>query len=130
MSNKRVYLAISKSNRPKFDEEIVCIDTVLSRQNTSLHVFVDSYSFDSTQEKEMMAKAFEEIDQSDILIAELSKKAIGVGVEVGYAYAKGKRIIYIRKKGAPYSTTVAGCAGEIIEYADVGDLANILQRIF
>ena len=127
MNSSKAYLAISKSNRPFFDEVVDSLHAVFSGHNTSLHVFVDSYNFDPSQEKEMMTKAFDEIDQSDILIAEVSKKAIGVGIEVGYAFAKGKRIIYLRKKGMPYSTTVAGCAGQIIEYADVTELENKLN---
>ena len=44
-----------------------------------------------------------DIDNSDILIAEVSEKAIGVGIEVGYAKAKGKPIIYIKNQSVCFS---------------------------
>jgi 2'-deoxynucleoside 5'-phosphate N-hydrolase len=40
----------------------------------------------------MMRQAFAAIDKNDLLIAETTDKAIGIGIEVGYAKAKGKPI--------------------------------------
>ena len=73
--------------------------------------------------------AFKEIHQSDILIAELSNKATGVSVEVGYAFARNKPIIYLKRKNAEYSTTVGGCANYLIEYSDEKDLKKQLIKI-
>ena len=56
---------------------------------------MDKYDFIVQQEKEMMKTAFAEIDTCDLVVVELTKKAIGVGVEVGYAKAKNKPIIFV-----------------------------------
>ncbi|BDD11546.1 hypothetical protein FUAX_39780 (plasmid) [Fulvitalea axinellae] len=124
-----VYFGISKSNRKNFDQEIRIIEDSLKRRNYELLVFVDKYNFELGQENEMMRIAFEEIDRSKIMITELSKKAIGVGIEIGYAKAKNIPIIYIKKEGEKYSTTAGGCANHIIEYAGAEDLRTQLEKI-
>lgn len=77
----------------------------------------------------MMKIAFSEIEKSDFLIVELTKKAIGVGVEVGYAKAKNKPIIYIKKTGSKHSTTVGGSSDFVIGYSDNYDLATKLEMV-
>ena len=76
----------------------------------------------------MMATAFKEIDNSDFLIAELTHKSIGVGIEIGYAFATKKPIIYVRQKGAEYSTTTAGCSVFVIEYENETDLVEKISQ--
>ncbi|NLR91179.1 nucleoside 2-deoxyribosyltransferase [Flammeovirga agarivorans] len=119
---KKAYLGISFSNRKKFDKEIETLSLLLKQHNYHLFVFVDHYHFQPQQEQEMMATAFQEIDNSDLFIAELTTKAIGVGIELGYAYAKGIPVVYLLKKGSEYSTTAAGCASTIIEYDNIEDI--------
>lgn len=117
----KAYLGISRSNRKLLDHEVQQLKSFFAKNNIELEVFVDQYSFAADQEKEMMQTAFTAIDNCAYFVAELSKKAIGVGVEVGYAFAKKKPIVYLKKKEAPYSTTVAGCANFIIEYEEIKD---------
>ena len=127
---KRVYFAISYSKRKLFDIEIKKLQDFFYSKNIELFVFVDHYNFKPNQEVEMMEKAFEEIDHSDVFVAELSTKAIGVGIEMGYAYAKGKPVIYLRKVNSEYSTTSAGCATSIIEYENAIELITKLSVLY
>ena len=126
---KTAYFGISKSNRVLFDKEILQLKKYLALYNIELLGFVDKYNFNRNQEKEMMKVAFEEIDNSSFLIVELTKKAIGVGIEVGYAFAKQKPIIYIKRKSASHSTTVGGCSDFIIEYEDEFQLCEEIEKI-
>ena len=126
---KTAYFGISKSNRVNFDKEINQLKKCLAKYSIELLVFVDKYEFTPNQEKEMMSIAFEEIDNSSFLIVELSKKAIGVGIEVGYAFAKQKPIIYIKQKNANHSTTVGGCTDYIIEYENEFHLSEEIEKI-
>jgi len=121
---KKGYFAISFSDRKKYAKTIDYLVKHLAEKDIALLVFVDKYHFESNQEKEMMVTAFEEIDNSDFLIAELSNKSIGVGIEVGYAFSSKKPIIYVREKGAEYSTTTAGCSNFIIEYENSKNLSD------
>ncbi len=93
---KKAYISISFSKRKTMEEEVSAIVCTLANHNISSLIFVDKYTFPISEEKEMMQKAMDEIDDCDLLIAEVSDKGIGIGIEVGYAKAKGKPIIYLR----------------------------------
>jgi nucleoside 2-deoxyribosyltransferase len=121
---KKGYFAISFADRKKFAKITDYLVRYLVKREIALLVFADKYHFKPNQEKEMMTTAFAAIDASDFLIAELTHKSIGVGIEVGYAFSSKKPIIYVRQKGSDYSTTTAGCSSIIIEYDTEKDLAN------
>ena len=125
----KIYLAISYSKRQYFDEEISSLHHFFEENNMKLFVFVDHYNFEPQQEKEMMRTAFEEIKSSDILIAELTNKSIGVGIELGYAFAMQKPIIYLHKKESEHSTTASGSSSYAIGYKDNDDLIKQLENI-
>jgi len=124
MHKKRAYLAISFSDRHNLDKEISYLVEKAKEIGIEVFVFVNQYHFKKNQEREMMETAFREIDKSDYLLAELTKKSIGVGIEVGYALAQKKPIIYFRKKGSEYSTTAAGSADFRIEYTGKIEMTN------
>ena len=127
---KTAYFGISKSNRIFFDKEVEALKKCLTKHGIGLFVFVDKFNFKRGQEKEMMASTFKEIDRSDFLIVELTKKAIGVGIEVGYAFAKRKPIIYIKRKEAKHSTTVDGCSNFVVEYENEFHLSEEIDKLF
>jgi len=125
---KKAYLAISYSNRKQFDKEIESLQKLFYKKNIELLVFVDKYNFSPSQEKEMMKTAFAEIDECDFIIAELTTKSIGVGIEIRYAFAKNKPIFYLRKKDSEYSTTASGCSDYVIEYENESNLVEIMEE--
>jgi len=55
-------------------------------------VFARQYSFKKGQEKEMMRKVKKEIADCDSVVV-IGDNSIGVGIEIGIAYALGKKII-------------------------------------
>ena len=126
---RKAYFAISYSNRKQFDKEVDSLQKLFNKNNIELLVFVDKYDFKVNQEKEMMKTAFEEIDSSNFFIAELTTKSIGVGIEIGYAFAKEKPIFYLRKKKSEYSTTASGCSSYIIEYENEFDLRDSIDKL-
>ena len=122
----KAYLSISYAQRKRRAPELAAMKEVLSEFGIETWVFVDQYSFEASQEKEMMKQATRDIDQCDLLIAETSEKGIGVGIEVGYAKGKDKPVIYVREKNAEHSTTVSGISDFQIAYADLADLKKQL----
>jgi 2'-deoxynucleoside 5'-phosphate N-hydrolase len=118
----KAYISVSISKRKLADKEIAAIIDTLNEFNISAFAFVDTYKFDLAEERQMMQQAMDDIDSCDILIAETSDKAIGIGIEVGYAKAKHKTIIYLRQKDAEHSTTVSGISDFQIVYLDTNDL--------
>ena len=131
---KTAFISVSFQQREKLAPTINKIADVLKGFHIDAKVFVNTYAFETGDEERMMAIACQEIAQSDLLIAEVSCKAIGVGVEVGYAVGLGKPIIYMRHKDAEHSTTVAGISKYKVVYSTHGDmekqLAELLDVIF
>lgn len=116
------YISISHSQRKPLEESLQAIITTLARSGIVSFVFMDSYSFDDSQSAEMMQQAMKDIDQCDLLIAETSHKAIGIGVEAGYARAKNKPVIYLRQQEAEHSSTMAGISDFQVIYKNPADL--------
>lgn len=126
--NHQAFLSVSFHQRRYLNAEIEQIIDVLKQFNIEMIDFTMQFRFEAGQDREMMRLACAKIAESDILIAEVSEKAIGVGIEVGYAAALGKTIIYLRRANAEYSTTVGGLATEIIVYQNVIDLGRQLTE--
>ena len=118
----KAYIAVSYSKRKLVDKEIALIIETLNTFDISPFVFVDNYKFDILHEKQMMSQAMKDIENCDILIAETSEKGIGIGIEVGYAKAKDKIVIYLRQQNAEHSTTVSGISDFQIVYSNSEDL--------
>jgi 2'-deoxynucleoside 5'-phosphate N-hydrolase len=125
----KAYIAVSFSNRKWMDKEIAAITGTLNGLGISAWVFVDEYRFDPAQEREMMAQAMADIDDCGLLIAEASYKAIGIGIEAGYAKAKGKTVICLRQKDKEHSTTLSGISDFQIVYSGIDDLQSQLLNI-
>jgi nucleoside 2-deoxyribosyltransferase len=123
------YISVSFSNRRSVDKALFAIVETLNDLGIGSLIFVDNYKFNQTQERQMMQQALTDIDKCDLIIAETSSKAIGIGVEVGYAKAKGKTIIYVRQKDTEHSTTISGTSDFQIAYNDTSDLKSQLAAI-
>jgi len=72
---------------------------------------------------EIMQATFAKIDAADLVVIDVSEKGVGLGIEAGYAKAKGKRLIVTIKKGVEISTTISGTADQIIEYDQVSEIS-------
>lgn len=123
----KAYISVSYKNRKNAGEVLHAITEVLQKAGISPFVFVDTYSFSVAEEKEMMAQALHHIECCDMLIAEVSDKAIGIGIEAGYAKAKGKPVVYIRNSNAEHSTTLSGISDYHIIYDNAEDVSNKLR---
>jgi 2'-deoxynucleoside 5'-phosphate N-hydrolase len=123
------YISVSFNKRKALDAEVTAIIRALREFSVSAFVFVDEYNFDPSQEREMMHQALTDIGKCDLLIAETSHKAIGVGIEVGYAKAKKKPIIYLRNNNAEHSTTVSGISDFQVIYSNAHDLTTKLSEV-
>lgn len=71
---------------------------------------------------ELMRRTFAEIDACEQVLVELSEKGVGIGLEAGYAYAKGKSITVIAQHGCDISETLRGIAQQVVWYEDVMEL--------
>ena len=78
---------------------------------------------------ELMRLAFEAIAASSAVFVEFTEKGVGLGIEAGYATARGVPVFVVHKPGADVSTTLRGIAKEVFEYADAGSLAAAARAI-
>ena len=125
----KAYIAIPYQGRNEIREELDTITSILNQCGVSPLIFADQNSFKAEEEQQMMQQAMEDINESDWLIALASEKAIGIGIEAGFAKGKGKPVIYIRHMEAEHSTTLSGISDYQIIYVDLQDLAQKLKRI-
>lgn len=125
----KAYISVSFKMRNDLDNEIQTIKSVLIDHKIIPFVFVDEYQFKFEEEQMMMQTAINEIDQSDILIAETSDKGIGIGIEAGYAKAKNKFVIYLRNENCEHSTTLSGISDFQVIYTDSHDLQIKLLEV-
>ncbi|WP_041893151.1 hypothetical protein [Myroides profundi] len=126
---KQVYISCSFSMQKELKEVIDTIKKAVEAVDYTPFVFIEQYTFDITQEKEMMIQALKDIDQSCCLFAETTDKGIGIGIEAGYAKAQGRPIVYLRQADASHSTTMSGMADYHILYHNTEDLGRQVKKV-
>ena len=124
---KTAFVSMTYSRKHHLKDFVDRIKVVLRDYAITPKVFVEDYNFALHEEDEMMRVACDEIASCDFLIAELSYKAIGVGVEVGFAAGLGKPIIYMRHVDTEHSTTVSGISTHTIIYSTLDDMETKLR---
>lgn len=78
---------------------------------------------------DLMKRAKEEIKKSDYLLIDMTDKPTGRAIEAGMAYALGKKIIVIMKRGTQIKDTTKGISIAIIEYDKINDIVTPLSKI-
>jgi len=76
---------------------------------------------------ELMAQTFAAIEDCDLLLVELSEKGVGIGIEAGYARARGIPIVAVAPTGGDISTTLHGVARRCGWYETYEEIAPYLS---
>ena len=76
---------------------------------------------------ELMVQTFAAIEGCDLLLVELSEKGVGIGIEAGYAHARGIPIVVVAPTGGDISTTLQGVARRFGWYDHYDELAPWLE---
>lgn len=87
---------------------------------------IESYKKVFTDPKKLMLRAKSEISKCDALLIDLTDKPTGRAYEAGIAYALGKKIIVIAKRGTNLKDTTRGIANIVIEYEQLEDISSSL----
>jgi nucleoside 2-deoxyribosyltransferase len=79
--------------------------------------------------REIMEHAFSKLDESDAILAYIKsdEKSEGMLVEIGYAIAKGKRLILAVKQGVK-TTSISQMASPCLQFDTIDDLILKLQK--
>jgi len=124
---RTAFVSASYAHRAILAAQLDAITAAVEAQGVTALIFVRAYDFRPDEAAIMMATTLREVRAADLLIAEVSYKAIGVGIEVGMAAALGKPIVYVRQVTAEPSTTVGGLAAATVVYHDAADLRAQLE---
>lgn len=95
----------------KMGHETICIIRDIEKEGQA------SYNSD-----ELMKITFSEIDACDLVIIDLTEEGVGLGIEAGYAFAKGIPIITVAKDGSDISNTLVGISKRVIFYNDIEEI--------
>jgi hypothetical protein len=71
----------------------------------------------------------EQMKSIDLMIAETTHPSTGLGIELAWAEALGKRIVCIHQKGSVMSPAVLEICREVFEYDGAGELGEVVRSI-
>ena len=102
---------------------------VLTAEGHHTHCFVrdvQQWGAISLSPTALMSAAFGLINASDLVVVELSEKGVGIGIEAGYAYAKGIPIVVIAPHTADISESLRGIAQAVFHYGTLTEVGEYL----
>jgi 2'-deoxynucleoside 5'-phosphate N-hydrolase len=125
------YLAVKyhpdASNRPHIESILAELEK-LDYETRCVVRDVEGWGEQHLSAEDLMQKTFALIDASDTVVVDLTEKGVGVGIEAGYAYAKGKPVFTIAKRGSDISTTLSGISSRIAWYNDYSEISLLLAK--
>ena len=90
---------------------------------------LEAWGETAVDERELMRLTFEHIRASHLMLVDLSEKGVGIGIEAGYAVARGLQVAVIAPEGCDISTTLRGIAEACFYYRGESDLRNFLAGL-
>ena len=105
---------IGHSNNFNFKEELY-MPIIKSKLNEKVEFIFPHLTDKTFNSKEI-------IEQSDLFIAEVSRQSLGLGIEIGRAEMKNKKILCIYNEKFKLSTSLKYVNVDILEYRDKEDM--------
>jgi nucleoside 2-deoxyribosyltransferase len=131
---KKIFLAVPYTYN--FDENFIRrIEKYLSGLGYTVmipHDFINEdarKANDVEKVKSNVQLDFDLLDNSDILLADVSIPSHGVGIEILHAHRTSKKVILVVKSGTRVSNMARAHAHEMLEYADLNDLEKKLKTV-
>jgi 8-oxo-dGTP pyrophosphatase MutT (NUDIX family) len=128
----QAYLAIKYKEDKSNKKLIQDITQALKKINISTYSMTRDFKKGRVQKiypDVFMAHTFRAIDESDFVIVEFSEKSIGLGIEAGYAFSKGKPIVVIAQEETEISFTMKGIAKRILFYTNTKQLTEEFRKL-
>jgi 2'-deoxynucleoside 5'-phosphate N-hydrolase len=122
---KQAYIGIKYYEDNRNQPEIARLSRQLERAGYSTVCItrdIEKWGAIQFSPQELMHLTFAKIDQSDLIVMEMSEKGVGLGIEAGYAYAQGKYLLIVLQKERELSSTMTGIASKIIHYETLEQL--------
>jgi len=123
---KKVFLAITY---PVSNKKVDSIKAAIKAAGLNVKCFAADYKKDGQVPlKELMRDAFKWMDSCDLIIVDMSKISLGIGIESGYAYIKKIPLVAIHKKGTKTSNSMIGIADLVFEYKKYSDITKKISE--
>lgn len=124
----KAYISVDTETRKSLGKEIIALGMAMGSANVEHYIFVDKHPFEAGQEAELMQKAMIEIDSSNFMIIEATTVNVTSCIELGYAKAKRKPIVYLQKAEAETNELLFALSNFHILYANPKDLYDQLTE--
>ncbi|HLW42542.1 MAG TPA: hypothetical protein VKY82_09275 [Flavobacterium sp.] len=124
----KAYISVDTDTRKLLGKEIIALGMALSTANVEQFIFVDKHPREAGQEVEMLQKAMKEIDTCNFIIVEATNINVTSCVELGYAKAKRKPIVYLQKAEATSDEIIFALSNFHILYSSPKDLFDQLTE--
>ncbi len=124
----KAYISVDTDTRKLLGKEIIALGMALSTANVEQFIFVDKHPREAGQEVEMLQKAMKEIDTCNFIIVEATNINVISCVELGYAKAKRKPIVYLQKAEATSDEIIFALSNFHILYSSPKDLFDQLTE--
>jgi nucleoside 2-deoxyribosyltransferase len=90
---------------------------------------VEHYEAIFDDPRELMARSRDEILASDALLIDMTAKPTGRAIEAGIAYAAGRRVVILMRRGTAIKATARGIADAVIEYNSLDEIMEPLRAL-
>jgi nucleoside 2-deoxyribosyltransferase len=124
----KIYLAIKYHSNNQNRPLIEALTTHLHRQGHTVTCVVrdfEDWGAKTFEPRELLHRAFSVIEDSDLVLIEATEKGMGVGIEAGFSFARGKPIITISKNEIDISVNLRSLSKKTIIYSDVEEIELI-----
>ncbi|MBI5877892.1 MAG: nucleoside 2-deoxyribosyltransferase [Chloroflexi bacterium] len=78
---------------------------------------------------DLMRETFALIELCDLVVIDLTEKGVGVGIEAGYAHARGIPVVTVALRGSDISETLRGISRAVQEYDNPAELAAFFRTM-
>lgn len=123
---KKAFLAITYPTNKK---KVGNIKAAIKTAGLNVKCFATDYKKDGQVPlNKLMHDAFKWMDSCDLIIVDISKISLGIGIESGYAYIKKIPLVAIHEKGTKTSNSMIGIADLIFEYKKYSDITKKISE--
>jgi hypothetical protein len=124
----KVFLSIKYHPNQRNREHIEAVSAALEKigyQTLCVARDVERWGQVRLSPQELMARTFEAIDACEVLLVDLTEKGVGLGIETGYAHARGIPVLVIARHGSDIPRTLQGMAQRVFWYQSPDDLKDL-----
>ncbi len=126
---KKIYVAASLTQAPKqFKQHVANIKTRLSKN----YKVLEWLGLIKGTARDVYFHDIKMVKSCDLLLAEVSYPAIGLGFEIAYALQQNKQVLAIAKENAKVSRLILGIKHKkynFSRYTTIEDIFSLIMRI-